>query len=111
MAQTQARKVEKEIIEELGANLHANSGAMLKKNDGSSRDIGFSIEVKTTNQKAFRIDKEYWKQVRDNAYIRDLEPVMIIQFDDGTRIAIIAYDQLRYYLDIEKNSEAIENSS
>lgn len=81
MAKTRALQIEQDILKDMGATPHANSGAMKKKHDGSTRD--FLIEVKTTTNKSFSINREYWEKLQERALSMHKDPVMVIAFDDG----------------------------
>lgn len=96
MSKTRPLKLEQQILNDMGAVPHANSGAMKKKNDGSTDT--HLIEIKTTQAQSFIVKKDYWEEVRGNALKRGLEPMMIIAFDDGgsvedmIKVIVIDYD-------------------
>ena len=60
-SKTRPLKLEREILEDLDATPHANSGAMKKKQDGSTDS--HLLEVKTTTKKSYSITKEYWEEL------------------------------------------------
>ena len=85
MPKTRPLKLEREILEDLDAKPHANSGAMKKKHDGSTQLHLF--EVKTTTKDSFSISRTYWEGLEKQAMMRRLEPIMVVAFDDGYGVA------------------------
>ena len=84
MPKTRPLKIEQQVLKELNANPHANSGSMVKKHDGS--DTGHVYEIKSTTAKSFSIKEEYWQQIKETAISRQgREPVLIIVFDDNNK--------------------------
>ena len=97
MPKTRALKLEQQILTDLGATPHANSGAMKKKHDGS--DSNHLYEIKTTGKRGFSIVKDYWLGLKNKAIQRRIDPVIIVAYDDGKssasdldKVVVIEYD-------------------
>ena len=99
------RKLEDDIIKDLGAKPHKNSGAMAKKLDGS--DDSYSYEIKTTSARQYILKHVDWQEVRRQALQQHKEPAMVIVFDNKAdmqsmdKVVIIDYEQfeiLRKYI-------------
>lgn len=97
MAKTKALKIEQEIIQDLSATPHANSGAMKKKHDAS--DDSFLYEIKTTEASQYTFKFDYFREVRKQAYRRLRIPTMIIAdtkgkntADSSEKFVILDYD-------------------
>ena len=97
MPKTKPLQIEQKIIKDLGAKLHANSGAMAKKHDGS--DNHHLYEIKYTEANQFILKFDYFEGVREEAYKRRLNPAMIIENKQGKRYVIIDYDDFKEYID------------
>lgn len=76
MPKSKGRMIEDEVIEQLQATPHANSGAMKKKHDGS--DEVFLYEVKTTDKSQYTFKFDYFYEVQRQAFKRRLLPAMVV---------------------------------
>ena len=96
------RKLEDDIIKDLGAKPHKNSGAMHKKLDGS--DDEHSYEVKTTSARQYIFKCSDWLEVKKQAILQHKEPVMVVAFDNNAdmqgmeKIVIIDYEYFKEIL-------------
>ena len=106
MPKTRPLKLEVDLLENLGAIPHANSGAMAKKHDGSTPENLF--EIKTTRAASFSIKKEYFGQLKKRAIQRNLQPALVIAFDDGMdtayhldKVVVVDYEYFRELVNSE----------
>ena len=100
MPKTRPLQLELEILEDLDAKPHANSGAMKKKHDGS--DDEFLYEIKTTQKNSYSIKSIYWDELKKQAIARRLEPIMVLVFDKGVgshrdqdKVVIMDYENFK----------------
>lgn len=99
MVKNRGRELETDIIKDLGAKPHKNSGAMHKKLDGS--DEYYAYEVKTTGSNQYIFKLSDWLEVNRQALQQQKEPAMVIAFDnkqgirDMVKVVIIEYEQFK----------------
>ncbi len=97
------RKLEDDIVKDLGAKPHKNSGAMAKKLDAS--DYLYSYEIKTTAAKQYILKHSDWIEVNRQALQQHKEPAMIIVFDNNhdinsmDKVVVIDYEQFRILIE------------
>lgn len=91
---------EKEIAKRIGAKLISNSGRGLTKGD-MEKDIGplhFLIDAK--EGKSFALSIEVWRKVCNDAMTHGVDtiPLILREFPNGVRLAMIAWDDLEALL-------------
>ncbi len=84
MVRNRGRKLEDDIIKDLGAKPHKNSGAMAKKLDGS--DEWYSYEIKTTSARQYILKHVDWQEVNRQAIQQHKEPIEVLVFDNKRSI-------------------------
>ena len=97
-------ELEREIIRDLGASRHPNSGAMKKKHDGS--DTNHVYEIKTTIGKSFSVVSTYWRELKLNAAKRGREPALIVLFESKAqsvssmdKVVVVDYEYFKELID------------
>ncbi len=102
MVKNRGRKLEDDIIKDLGAKPHKNSGAMHKKLDGSDNE--HSYEIKTTSARQYIFKRADWLEIRRQAIQQHKEPAMVVAFDNKAdmqsmdKIVIIDYEYFKALL-------------
>ena len=113
MPKSRALQLEHDVINDLNATPHANSGAMKKKHDGS--DDHFLYEVKTTESKQYGLKFEYFEEVQKQAFKRGLLPVMVIvatrpqlSLEASDKYVVLRYEDFKEIKDVWE-SEVVPN--
>ena len=105
MSKNRGRKLEDDIIKDLGAKPHKNSGAMHKKLDGS--DDSYVYEIKTTSARQYIFKCADWLEIRRQAIQQHKEPALVIAFDNKAdmqsmdKVVVIDYEEFKMLLNEE----------
>ncbi len=86
-------KMEKKQANKDGARIVKNSGRGVHKGDAK---LGNWLIDYKFNSKTFTLNPNNWKKHRDDARNEAFrDPVIVVVFDDGTRLAIVDWDLLQ----------------
>lgn len=80
MVKNRGRELEDKIVKFLYARPHKNSGAMAEKFDADTEN--HVLEIKTTQARSYKLDKELWDKLEEDAINHGKAPALILYWDD-----------------------------
>ena len=94
-------RMEKKQAKKDGAKLVKNSGRGHHKGDASIP--GFLIDYKF-NAKSFTLNSENWEKHRSDSWKEDRKsPLIIVCFEDGSKVAMIEWEELKFLIEGEND--------